>query len=43
MLRPEQAGAEGGVGEGEEVVAEAEEAERTMRGATGGNEGSEGG
>ena len=41
MLRPEQAGAE--VGVGEEVVAEAEEAERTMRGATGGNEGSEGG
>ena len=41
MLSPEQAGAE--VGVGEEVVAEAEEAERTMRGATGGNEGSEGG
>ena len=41
VLSPEQAGAE--VGVGEEVVAEAEEAERTMRGATGGNEGSEGG
>ena len=43
MLRPEQAGAEVGVGEGEEVVAAVEEAERTMRGATGGDEASEGG
>ena len=41
MLRPEQAGAE--VGVGEEVVAEAEEAERTRKRATEEDEGSEGG
>ena len=41
VLSPEQAGAE--VGVGEEVVAEAEEAEKTMKRTTGGDEGSEGG
>ena len=41
MLGPKQVEAEVGVGVGEEVVAEAEEAEKTMKRATGGDEGSE--
>ena len=43
VLSPQQAEAEVGVGEGGGVVAEAEEAEKTMKRTTGGDEGSEGG